>query len=67
MRAIPQTLVNLYPCWMAAHGDKFVVAQEQAHAINAFKAHYGMNPSVVINGLYAAKVEAPIVGNNARR
>lgn len=67
MPAILTRKAKLYPVWMASRGNKFVVAQAQEDAIDAFKVHYGEPPSIVINGLYAAKLEAKDVWNNDRR
>lgn len=46
---------RLFPVWMASKGNKYVVAQQQQHAIDSFIFHYGYAPDVVINGLFAEK------------
>lgn len=58
---------KLYPVWFAADSDKVICAQTQQDAIDAFKVHYGRPPSIVFNGLYAARLEAKDATQNFKK
>lgn len=51
---------KLYSVWLAINGQKIICAQDQSHAISSFIQHYGIQPVVVINGLYAEKPNGKI-------
>lgn len=65
MPTILKDNMALYPVWIAIGGqDKLVCAQDQTQAVQCFILHYGISPTLVINGLYAAKNDKKLIGIN---